>query len=71
MNENCVRVYKVIDNCASSPCQNGASCNNGVAAYSCICEIGFTETSCQNGTFHKTFYSCLIFEYEGVSKVIT
>ncbi|KAI8495254.1 hypothetical protein Bbelb_272400 [Branchiostoma belcheri] len=34
-----------VDDCASSPCANGA-CTDGVASYICICEIGWTGNNC-------------------------
>ena len=35
---NCVQ----IDECESSPCQNGGSCYDGENSYTCICIPGFT-----------------------------
>ena len=45
--------------CASSPCQNGATCfdHNGGSGYVCLCPAGFEGTNCENGTYH--FYSCI------------
>ena len=38
--------------CASSPCQNGATCfdHNGGSGYACLCPAGFEGTNCENGT---------------------
>lgn len=30
-----------VDECANNECQNGATCKDGVAAYTCICPEGF------------------------------
>ena len=44
-----VKYLADIDECASSPCQNGASCADGVAAYSCVCPAGFYGARCEIG----------------------
>jgi hypothetical protein len=36
--------------CASLPCQNGATCNNGINYYSCNCLPGFFGINCQEIT---------------------
>jgi protein crumbs len=36
-----------IDDCFSSPCQNGATCIDGVAAFKCICTSGFQGALCE------------------------
>ncbi|EDO31408.1 predicted protein, partial [Nematostella vectensis] len=36
-----------IDECASDPCQNGATCNDGLNNYTCACISGFTGTNCE------------------------
>ena len=38
-----------IDECTSSPCQNGATCNNGRNLYTCSCAAGFYGTYCERG----------------------
>ena len=36
-----------IDECESSPCQNGGSCEDGVNMFTCNCDnTGFTGTTC-------------------------
>ena len=44
--------------CASSPCQNGATCfdHNGGSGYVCLCPAGFEGTNCENGTYIYHFY---------------
>ena len=44
-----------IDECSSNPCQNGATCNNGVNGYTCNCMAGFTGDNCQTGQ-HLCYY---------------
>lgn len=34
------------DNCANHPCYNGASCNNGINSYNCVCVSGYTGIQC-------------------------
>lgn len=36
-----------INECASSPCQNGGSCVDGVNSYTCICPEGYYGALCQ------------------------
>jgi hypothetical protein len=35
------------DECASNPCQNGATCNNGDDLFTCICLTGFEGNTCE------------------------
>ena len=42
-----------IDECSSTPCQNSATCNDAVNAYTCDCAAGYTGTHCETGmTYH-------------------
>ena len=36
-----------IDECASSPCQNGGTCSDGVNKYTCTCADGFNGDNCE------------------------
>ena len=36
-----------IDECASNPCQHGATCEDAVNSFNCICMPGFAGTSCE------------------------
>lgn len=36
-----------IDECEEHPCQNGATCQDHVAAYSCLCVTGFQGPDCE------------------------
>lgn len=47
----------VIDNCLSSPCQNGATCTNGVNSYSCDCLTGYTGHQCDSSRACVAVYS--------------
>ena len=38
-----------IDECASNPCQNGATCTDGVNGFSCSCAPGFSGELCELG----------------------
>jgi hypothetical protein len=37
----------LVDNCSPNPCQNGGTCTNGIATYTCACATGYTGTNCQ------------------------
>ena len=41
--------YLDIDECQSDPCQNGATCNDQVNAYTCDCADGYTGNDCESG----------------------
>lgn len=43
--------YSDIDECASSPCQNQATCNDFVNYFNCSCRAGFTGGLCEIGEF--------------------
>ena len=36
-----------IDDCKENPCNNGGTCEDGIATYTCVCPIGFTGLSCE------------------------
>ena len=38
-----------VDECASSPCQNGGTCVDVVNAYTCNCVPGYTGDNCDTG----------------------
>ena len=38
------------DECASNPCQNGATCEDGVNSWSCDCVEGYIGDTCSIGT---------------------
>jgi hypothetical protein len=44
--EMCCAACTAIDECESSPCTNGATCVDAVAAYTCECAEGWTGTIC-------------------------
>jgi len=45
-----------IDECASQPCQHGATCTNLVNKYACICVVGYAGLVCEIGK-SNTFIS--------------
>ena len=36
-----------VDECASSPCQNGGTCTDDVNGYKCVCVEGYTDDNCE------------------------
>ena len=38
-----------INECDSSPCQNGGTCNDGINSYTCTCVPGYTGGNCEIG----------------------
>ena len=36
-----------IDECLSSPCQNGGTCSDEVNGYTCVCVAGYTGGDCE------------------------
>ena len=47
--------YLDIDDCATSPCQNGGSCTDLVNGYTCNCVGGYDGTNCENGNNATSF----------------
>ena len=43
-----------VDECASSPCQNGGTCTDHVNQYTCACVEGYTGENCQTSMFTNT-----------------
>ena len=35
--------------CASTPCQNGGTCAEGINSYKCICDVGYEGDNCETG----------------------
>jgi len=66
-----------IDECASSPCENGASCTDADNSYTCLCVTGYTGTHCETGeslvlSFTDTTVLTLLMEsYPSLPRYIT
>ena len=46
LNANCDFLLLDINECASSPCQNGGTCHNNLNSYSCNCPVLWGGTNC-------------------------
>ena len=58
----CLYVYaNDVDECLSSPCQNGGTCNNLENIYTCNCPTGTAGYNCQTGNLNKFFAYDIIF----------
>ena len=44
-----------IDECASSPCQNGGNCTDIVNGHTCSCVDGYDGPNCENGDNTRLF----------------
>ena len=49
-----------INECSSSPCQNGGLCADGVNRYTCSCVAGYSGANCQTSTLKTNFSHTLI-----------
>ena len=52
-------VLSEIDECLSSPCDNGGTCTDLLDGYSCTCVDGYTGSHCETGE-ETTFIFFLI-----------
>ena len=43
--------------CVSSPCQNGATCREGLNAPVCECRGGYAGNTCEKGSINPRFNS--------------
>ena len=44
-----------IDECASSPCKNSATCHNLIGAYRCECKAGYDGVICDRGIQYQVY----------------
>ena len=42
-----------IDDCKDNPCNNGGTCQDGIASYECLCPPGFNGTDCEISIVQK------------------
>ena len=42
-----------INECASSPCEHGATCTDAINSYTCRCVAGYKGTHCETGECFK------------------
>ena len=58
--------FTEINECASSPCQNGATCNDLLDRYTCTCVSGYQGTRCETGWFTR----CIFWTNFGISLMV-
>ena len=52
-----------VNECASSPCQNGGDCTDGVNGYTCVCVGGYTGNNCETSRSTDTIILCYTDEW--------
>ena len=53
-----------IDECASSPCQNGGNCTDIVNGHTCDCVAGYDGINCENGNNERLFE--MFYQYQNL-----
>ena len=48
-------MFADVDECSSSPCQNGGTCIDAVNSYTCDCVDGWTGTNCEASKIYLDF----------------
>ena len=56
-NLECVFQYLDIDECASDPCLNNATCHDQINGYTCNCTDGYNGTHCETGNYRLLSFS--------------
>lgn len=60
-----------VDDCASSPCRNGATCTDAVNAFICTCAAGYTGSQCETGMLVlRTYFLTLLNGYRPTERLI-
>ena len=52
-------LFADIDECASSPCQNGGTCVDDSNSYTCNCVVGYAGKNCETDIDECTSNPCL------------
>ncbi len=55
-------LFSDIDYCDSNPCQNGATCNDLINSYVCVCVDGYIGLNCQTGNVNQILQSPMIYK---------
>ena len=54
-------LFPDIDECASSPCQNGGTCIDDLNAYTCNCIPGYEGDNCEIGKILQSLVLFLVY----------
>lgn len=52
-------MFADMDDCVSSPCQNGGTCADQVGSYICLCAPGYEGSNCGNDSNECDLEPCL------------
>ena len=55
-------LFPDIDECASSPCQNGGTCIDALNAYTCNCIPGYEGDNCEIGKIRQNLALFLVYQ---------
>ena len=58
-----------IGDCASNPCKNGATCDDGINSYTCRCTPGYEGDNCEIGT-NASMHMAQYFPYNYIKPIV-
>ena len=61
-------LFPDIDECASSPCQNGGTCIDALNAYTCNCIPGYEGDNCEIGKIRQNLALFLVYQMSNLKE---